>query len=150
MTDLSKILPHDKPMILLDELVKVDLENKYVITSFYVSNKKMFFDKTLGGVPSTCGIEFMAQTIGCYAFYAKKEGIPKIGFLLGTRLYNNSIVIFQEGETYTVKAVQVYYDNEISAFDCYIYDKFDEEIASATINVYQSDDDMELKFLDEK
>lgn len=149
MTDLSKILPHDKPMILLDELVKVDLKNKYVVTSFYVSNKKMFFDKTLGGISSICGIEFMAQTIGCYAFYAKKEKTPKVGFLLGTRLYNNSIDLLEENKIYTVKAVEVYYDKDISAFECFIYDNL-EEVASATINVYQSDDDMELKFLDEK
>mgnify|MGYP002521133283 FL=1 len=147
MTDLSKVLPHNKPMILLDDIIKVDLENKYVTTYFHVDDKKMFYDKTLKGIPSICGIEFMAQTIGCYAFYAKKEETPRIGFLLGSRLYNNSIDLFKAGETYTVKAVEAYYDNEISAFDCFIYDKLEEEVASATINVYQSDDDKNMEFI---
>ncbi len=147
MTDLSKVLPHKKPMILLDDIIEVDLENKFVKTNFYVDNKKKFYDKTLKGIPSICGIEFMAQTIGCYAFYSKKEKEPRIGFLLGSRLYNNSIDLFKENETYTVKAVEAYYDNDISAFDCFIYDKLEEEVASATINVYQSDDDTNMEFI---
>ena len=28
MTDLSKVLPHKNPMILLDDIIEVDLENK--------------------------------------------------------------------------------------------------------------------------
>lgn len=147
MTDLSKVLPHKNPMILLDDIIEVDLENKFVKTNFYVDNKKKFYDKTLKGIPSICGIEFMAQTIGCYAFYSKKEKEPQIGFLLGSRLYNNSIDLFKENETYTVKAVEAYYDNDISAFDCFIYDKLEEEVASATINVYQSDDDTNMEFI---
>ena len=147
MTDLSKVLPHKNPMILLDDIIEVDLENKFLKTNFYVDNKKKFYDKTLKGIPSICGIEFMAQTIGCYAFYSKKEKEPRIGFLLGSRLYNNSIDLFKENETYTVKAVEAYYDNDISAFDCFIYDKLEEEVASATINVYQSDDDTNMEFI---
>ena len=147
MTDLSKVLPHKNPMILLDDIIEVNLENKFVKTNFYVDNKKKFYNKTLKGIPSICGIEFMAQTIGCYAFYSKKEKEPRIGFLLGSRLYNNSIDLFKENETYTVKAVEAYYDNDISAFDCFIYDKLEEEVASATINVYQSDDDTNMEFI---
>ena len=147
MTDLSEVLPHKKPMILLDDIIEVDLENKFVKTNFYVDNKKKFYNKTLKGIPSICGIEFMSQTIGCYAFYSKKEKEPRIGFLLGSRLYNNSIDLFKENETYTVKAVEAYYDNDISAFDCFIYDKLEEEVASATINVYQSDDDTNMEFI---
>lgn len=41
------------------------------------------------------GIEFMAQTIGCYAYYKAGQTIPKIGFLLGTRLYENSLEKFE-------------------------------------------------------
>ena len=46
MTDLSKVLPHKNPMILLDDIIEVDLENKFVKTNFYVDNKKKFYDKT--------------------------------------------------------------------------------------------------------
>lgn len=144
MTDLTKILPHKPPMILLDRVIKVDLSQKLVEAEFTIDNKKMFFDKSINGVSSVCGIEFMAQTIGCYAFYANNSQTPKIGFLLGTRLYNNAIDCFQNGETYKVKAVETYCDNEIFAFNCFIYDKLGEEIASAIINVYQSNNKTEL------
>ncbi len=131
-------------MILLDDILEVDLDNKFVKTIFKVDEKNLFFDKNLDGIPSLCGIEFMAQTIGCYAFYAKKMNEPKIGFLLGTRLFNNLIEVFKNDETYVVKAKEAYYDNEISAFECSIYDKSEKEVASATINVYQSENDEEL------
>lgn len=149
MTDLSKVLPHKKPMILLDDILQIDLENKFVQTCFKVCDKNIFFDKNLNGIPSLCGIEFMAQTIGCYAYYAQNLSEPKMGFLLGTRLFNNLVDVFEKDETYTVKAKEAYCDNEISAFDCSIYDKLEKEIASATINVYQSENNMEQFRLNE-
>ena len=65
--DLAKILPHDKPMILIDELLEVDLENYFVKASVTISEDKIFFNKEINGISPLAGIEFMAQTIGCYA-----------------------------------------------------------------------------------
>lgn len=65
MTDIAEILPHKPPMLLLDDIVEIDLNKKYVKTSFKVTDKNIFFDKSVNGIPSICGIEFMAQTIGC-------------------------------------------------------------------------------------
>lgn len=92
--DLSKILPHDKPMILIDDILEIDMKNQFVKTSVKIHENKIFFDKEINGMSPLAGIEFMAQTIGCYAYYKAGQTIPKIGFLLGTRLYENSLEKF--------------------------------------------------------
>lgn len=144
MTDIAEILPHKPPMLLLDDIVEIDLNKKYVKTSFKVTDKNIFFDKSVNGIPSICGIEFMAQTIGCYAYFANGEKEPKIGFLLGSRLFNNLTEVFELGDVFTVTAEEIYFDEGISAFGCSIFDKFGREIASASINVFQNGKNTEL------
>lgn len=140
--DLTKILPHNPPMILLDDILEVNLEKNYLTSKFGVYPEKLFYEEGCG-INSLVGIEFMAQTIGCYAYFRSGCKEPKIGFLLGSRLYNNQIEYFKEGEKYTVKVSEVFNDNEIAVFDCLIYDKDGNEISSATINVYQGDKGIE-------
>ena len=103
-----------------------------------VREDSLFFDKSLNGIDSVLGIEYMAQTIGCYAYFRKNLSEPKIGFLLGTRLYNNNIKYFELGKTYYILIKEVFVA-EIYSFECFIYNEEKEEVASATINVYQDE-----------
>lgn len=132
--DLENVLPHNPPMILIDDIVEVNLEKHYVISNVKITKDKIFFDKD--GISHLAGIEFMAQTIGCYAFFKNNQKPPKIGFLLGTRLYKNNIEKFEEGKTYQIKAVEIYGDNELVSFECFIYNE-DMECAKAIVNAYQ-------------
>lgn len=138
--NLIKVLPHKPPMILIDDICNINLEEKYIETKVTIHNKMIFFNKELKGVSSFVGIELMAQTIGCYAYYKNNEQEPEIGFLLGTRLYNNSIEIFELNKTYTIKAYEIFDADGIVSFECFIYNDNDEECASATLNVYQGED----------
>ena len=133
---MEKILPHDKPMIFIDKVLEVNLEESYTTCEVTIHDKKIFFDKEINGMSPLVGIEFMAQTIGCYSFYKSGQKPPKIGFLLGTRMYKNSLEKFENDETYTIKAKEVYTDNELVSFECLIYNK-NNEVANAVINVYQ-------------
>ncbi len=134
--DLSKILPHDKPMILIDDILEIDMKNQFVKTSVKIHENKIFFDKEINGMSPLAGIEFMAQTIGCYAYYKAGQTIPKIGFLLGTRLYENSLEKFENGKTYTITAKELYGDDELVSFECLIYND-NKEVAKATVNAFQ-------------
>jgi len=136
---LATILPHKKPMILIDDIVDYSIEEKWLKSCVSITPDCLFFDSELNGVDSIAGIEFMAQTIGCYAFFRKGLSEPKIGFLLGSRLYNNAIQKFELGQTYEILVKEVFVA-EIYSFDCLIYNSLGEEVASATINVYQSDE----------
>ena len=134
--DLEKILPHDRPMILVDDIKEINLDEKYLIAEVKINEDKIFFDKTINGVPYLSGIEYMAQTIGCYAFYRGQRTEPKLGFLLGTRSYKSNIEKFENNKTYTVKVSEIYGDNELVSFECLIYNE-GEECAKAVINAYQ-------------
>lgn len=133
------ILPHNPPMVLIDKVIDVNLEEKTLISEINIDENNIFFDKSINGIDSTVGIEFMAQTIGCYAFFKNNCKPPKIGFLLGSRLFNTGIPIFKLNEKYTIKVKEIFTDEQIVAFDCIMYDRKNEEIASATINVFQAE-----------
>ncbi len=142
--DLKKILPHDPPMILIDDVVEMDIENKTLTSMVKITDDKIFYDKTINGISPVVGIEFMAQTIGCYSYFSKKIEKPEIGFLLGARLYNNALECFKKDEIYKIKVTEAYSEYEIVAFDCIIYDNNNEECASSTINVYQNEDSLKI------
>ena len=141
--DLEKILPHSKPMILIDKLLEVDMEEKSVLAELTISEDKIFFDKSINGTSHLCAIEYMAQTAGCYAYFKRnglntniEEDKPKIGFLLGTRSLKCNIDKFENGKTYQIKVNEIYGDNELVSFKCLIYNN-EEECASAIINAFQ-------------
>ena len=45
--DLKKILPHNPPMILIDELLEKDMENNFVRASVTITEDKIFYDKNI-------------------------------------------------------------------------------------------------------
>ena len=138
--DLSSIMPHAKPMILIDDIVDFSIEEKWMKTCVTINEKSLFFDKSVNGIDSSVGIEYMAQTIACYAYFRANLSKPKVGFLLGTRLYNNSIKTFEKDKMYYILVKEVFVA-EIYSFECFIYNDKNDEIASATINVLQSSED---------
>ena len=78
----------------------------------------------------------MAQSAGCYMWFKNNMQKPKIGYLLGSRAYRCNLEKFELGKTYIITAQQVFNDNELVSFNCFIYNG-NEECARATINVYQ-------------
>ncbi len=132
---LATILPHKEPMLLIDNVIDYSIEEGWLKAEVTIREESLFYDKNLKGIDSVIGIEYMAQTIGCYAHYKKKLSKPEVGFLLGTRLYNNAIKVFELGKTYYIKVLEVF-ASEIYSFECFIYNDKNEEVASATINAY--------------
>ena len=157
-------LPHSTPMVLIDDVLNVDMENQIVKASVKIHKDKIFFDKEINGISPLVGIEFMAQTIGCYAYFkanhknfgsniknltkeafSQIEKKPSIGFLLGTRLYENSLEKFENEKTYIITAQEIYGDDELVSFECLIYNEKEDNnpknyIAKATINAFQPND----------
>ncbi|MBQ7450568.1 hypothetical protein IJS77_04050 [bacterium] len=137
---LETILPHKDSMVLIDDIIDYNIDEKWLKTAVTIRKDSIFYDRELNGIDSSVGIEYMAQSIGCYAYFKKKLKVPEIGYLLGTRLYNNATKIFELGKTYYITVKEVFVA-EISSFECFIYNEDYEEIASATINVYQDNDE---------
>ena len=134
--DLEEILPHKKPMVLIDDVVDYNLEEKWVKTLVKITPGNLLFDNEINGISPVTGIEFMAQTIGAYAYFENGQKPPKIGFLLGTREYNINIPKFENEKIYYITAKEVYTDNSIVSFECIIYNERNEICANVNINVY--------------
>ena len=49
--DLEKILPHNHPMILIDNIKEINIDEKYLIAEVTITEDKIFFDKSINGVP---------------------------------------------------------------------------------------------------
>lgn len=141
--NLEDILPHNHPMILIDDINEINLEEGYITAYVTIREDNLFYEKSLDGVSSLVGIEFMAQTIACYSYFKNGENPPKIGFLLGTRLYKSNIEKFERGKKYNIRAKEIYCDNELVSFECLIYNE-DMECASAVVNAYQPQDASEF------
>lgn len=141
--NLENILPHSHPMILIDDIEEINLDEGFVSARVTISDDSLFFDKELNGISYVTGIEFMAQTIACYSYFKRGGGAPKVGFLLGTRSYKCSIDRFKNGETYIIKAKEIFGDNQLVSFECFIYNN-NIECAKAMVNVYEPENASEF------
>ena len=134
--ELKNILPFNEPLILIDEIIKYDSEDKSLISKITINDKKPFFDRNINGIRSCVGISFMKQTISCYTYFKNNKQRTNIVILLGAKLMNCAVDKFEENKTYTIKSKEVFVNGENVAFDCIIYNEKNEEIASSTITVY--------------
>jgi predicted hotdog family 3-hydroxylacyl-ACP dehydratase len=129
-------------MILIDRVVSYDLENLGLTAEFDATENAMFYDAALGGVPSWVGLEYMAQATAALSGINNLElgkKNPKMGFILGTRKYQNSIEYYRKGETYIVEVKELFYDNSLGSFQCTIREAGGDVCAAAEINVFSPD-----------
>lgn len=141
--DLEKILPHSHPMILINDIEEINIEKGCLKSSVTINENSLFFDKDLDGISYITGIEFMAQTIGCYSYFKNHNSRPQIGFLLGTRSYKCNIQKFIKNEKYIIEVREIFSDNQLVSFECFIYNN-GIECAQAMVNVYQPADASEF------
>lgn len=134
---VAALLPHEPPMILLDEVLRCDETS--LVAAATITRASLFLEPE--GVPAYVGIEYMAQACGAYAgAIARAEGEPvRIGFLLGTRRYETAAPWFRVGDRLTVSVSVIYRDSEMGAFDCRI-ERGGELLAAAQLNLYQPKD----------
>ncbi len=133
--NIEEMLPHDNPMILVDEIVEINEEEKYIVCSVTIKEDDIFYNKEIQGISSLVGIEYMAQTIGCHAYFKNGQKKIKVGLLLGTRLFENNLELFELGKTYEIKAQEVFFDGELVSYECFIYND-GTECAKAILNAF--------------
>lgn len=140
--DMSELLPHKPPMVFIDSLLEYDLDKKTVTSSFTVTEKSVFFDSSILGVPSTTAMEYMAQCIGVLSGVIDKatERETALGFLLGSRSLSLHADVFKNECTYTVTASENFFESELGNYSCDIKDADGNILAEAEINVYRPQD----------
>lgn len=132
------LLPHARPMILIDEVVAWD--GAVMKTGLTIHAGMPFFEAGKG-VPAHVAIEFMAQSCGAFIGMEAMESGEKvrIGFLLGTRNFTASRSWFPEHARLTVAVSISFRDAGMGVFECAV-SQGDEAVAEASLTLHQPDD----------
>lgn len=134
-------LPHDAPMVMIENVLLVDDET--CICRVEVNKDSIlapFLDDQFS-LPNFYAIELMAQTIGVWNGYhgIKENHHTKLGMLLGGRTIKMGIKRFPHGSILEIHAKLVLADKKLANFDCQI--KMNGiSIATGKLNVYEPDD----------
>jgi predicted hotdog family 3-hydroxylacyl-ACP dehydratase len=133
--DFGSLVPHAKPMVLLDRVLWADQEN--LCAEVCIRSDSLFC--TAEGVGAWVGLEYMAQAVAAYAGYVahlRGEAV-RIGFLLGTRRYDCNRPFFYVGTRLQIHVKRVFQsENGMGSFECRI-DDGPAQLASVTLTVYQ-------------
>lgn len=134
---IEHIVPHDHPMILIDELLDYDVNiGRCKVT---IGKKSNFFCDQQQGVPSYVALEYMAQTIAAFANANRIEQAKKttIGFLVSSRKFKVFVSQFDINAELIVIVEQLYVVNDgLAAFDCKV-EQNGNIVAQAKINIFQ-------------
>lgn len=118
------LLPHRAPMVLVDRVCAFSLAEQTLTAETEISPQSLFFDARLGGVPAYVAIEYMAQTVGCFAgLYDLAQTPPRapaVGFVLGTRKFDATQSVLAPG-IYKIRVRALFFEDEIASFDCALF-----------------------------
>lgn len=136
---IEDLLLHCGNMLLLDRVIAFG--NESTIAEYQPRGNAWYTDAA-GKMPAWIGIELMAQVIAAHVGLLKRsEGVPpKQGVLLGTRSYLSTVPAFAANVPLSIHATMIYRDaSGLGAYDCRITCG-DEELATATLKVFEPDD----------
>lgn len=125
-------LPHDNPMIFIDELLAVQEDS--IVTRTYVApnhNLSLFQDQQ-GIVKPYFALEVMAQSIGAWSGYQRlKHGADplKVGMLLSVRNFQTQPTSLTQGCVMTTVMRMLFNDNKCGSFEGKIYLKTPQDFA---------------------
>ena len=141
LPDITTLVPHAVPMLLLDRVVDVDADK--LCAQVTIRPDSMFCGEH--GVGAWLGIEYMAQAIAAYAGYhgLQRGEQVKLGFLLGTRRYACERPWFAVGTSLYVEVQQLLQaENGMGSFACTIKEcSTQQQLAQATVPVFQPHDE---------
>lgn len=141
---IEQVVPHDAPMILIDQLVEYSDES--ATCSVTITPQSPFYNEQIEGVPSYIGVEYMAQSIAAYAGALANDinEAVKIGFLIGTRKYKTHQTMFCKNSILTIYVHKLYQEESgLSVFECQISEN-KKILCDAKINVFQPEEPLEF------
>jgi len=133
--DISELVPHRPPMLLIDRLIADAAE--FVHVEATIKPGALFL--AAQGMPAWVGIELMAQTVAAWAGLrsVRNKQPVKLGFLLGTRRYECTQSFFPIGARLEIEARQeLVGENGLVVFACKLFLE-GELVASAQLNAFQ-------------
>ena len=147
----EQLLPHSHPMIVISKILDCGIEKGTLTAIATPSQTDIFFQPQINGIPSYFAMEYMAQSIGCFAgIYDLQQNPPQksgIGFLLGTKKMRVFTPIIYVNDTCTIKIKQLFMEENLASFECLMYNSKDKKIAEAIINTFRPDPNKAMDFI---
>jgi predicted hotdog family 3-hydroxylacyl-ACP dehydratase len=140
--DLTTLLPHRAPSILLDEVLDYGDDHASAVVRINAASK--FFDARQSGVPAWVGVEYMAQTLAIWAGYQRlRSGKPvNVAFIVAVRQFRSNVALFCSGAELIVNAKTLFFEDSAAVFDCEIVGA--ECLVNARISAVSPDSPQEI------
>lgn len=135
---ISKLIPHAEPLILLECIEQHD--DHSLQASLQIKADDIF--ATEQGVPSWIGLEYMGQAVAAFlGLKARVMGMPiKVGFLVSCRQYRPSLSFFPVGSKLLVSVNSFNFsENSLQVFECVIHCD-GKPVVMSNLNIYVPDD----------
>ncbi|MBW9461335.1 3-hydroxy-fatty acyl-ACP dehydratase [Kluyvera sp. EC_51] len=135
----GEYLPHDAPMLLLENVISVTDETAECrVTVNHTGVLAPFLDPQ-GQLPGWYALELMAQTVGVWSGWHRRQHAQaaiSLGMVLGARELTCAAGAFPAGKTLLVGVQLLMQDDRFGSFECTI--TADEEtLATGRVNTFQ-------------
>lgn len=143
----SEYLPHESPMILLDEVILVAPQEAICRSHVKPSCVLAPFLQADGTLPGWYALEMMAQTVGVWNGWHNQQKAsikPALGMILGARDLSTNLPFFESNQSLEIKISLLMQDGRMASFDAAIYHE-NHCLSQGRINTYQPNSD-ELAF----
>ena len=135
---VAELVPHSATMSLLSAII--DYGDDWLLAEVQITADSTFAESH--GVPAWIGLEYMAQAAAAYSGLQQRQqdATARFGLLLGTRKYTCNTDHFALGLTLVLDVhLAMRSDNGLNVFNCELRSRG--VMASATVNVFLTDDD---------
>ena len=131
LPSVAELIPHEAPMILVDELVEWTPERALIRAQ--VRRGGPFVSE--GRMPATILLEYMAQAIAvAEGMGGRTSGRREIGLLLGARELNLEVDEVAAGDALELHVDRQFADGRVASYACEVR-RDGELLARATVNV---------------
>lgn len=113
-------LPHDAPMVLIEEVISVDAENAHCRVKVDRAGVLAPFLDRDGHLPAWFALEMIAQTVGVWSGWHghhQHNTAPRLGMLLGARAMYSHQPLFAAGSVLDIHVTLLMQDGVIGSFE---------------------------------
>ena len=139
----GECLPHDAPMLLLEDVVDVTDESAHCRVSVNLQSVLAPFLEAQGALPGWYALELMAQTVGVWSGWHRHhrgQGSITLGMVLGARELVCAAGAFPANATLDIQVNLLMQDDRFGSFDCTII-AGGEPLATGRVNTFQPTED---------
>ncbi|QMI03519.1 3-hydroxy-fatty acyl-ACP dehydratase [Citrobacter sp. RHB25-C09] len=135
----GEYLPHDAPMLLLEEVISVAEETATCCVSVTPDGVLAPFLDPQGNLPGWYALELMAQTVGVWSGWHRHQlgkGAISLGMVLGARELICAAGALPAGSTLAISVKLLMQDERFGSFDCAI-SAGEVTLATGRVNTFQ-------------